>query len=348
MIVLDATNVAVLYSMADAIDLMRAALRAFSGGGVHQPLRHMVTGTNGDLLAVMPAYLGTDNETQYSGFGVKTVVIKPGNPALGLDAHVGLVIVFDPDTGLPRAMMDGAAVTAIRTAAVSAVATDILARPDADTLAILGSGVQARSHLEAIGLVRELRSVRIWSRDQRRAEEFSAWATQQVSADVLTAPTAAAAVRSADLICTTTSSPTPLLDAGDVSAGAHVNAVGSSVPTARELTTELTLGCQIFVDSREAALREAGELVIPIREGIPCGDAIRAEVGEVLLGSHAGRIADSDITLFKSLGLAVEDVLSGFAVDRNARALGIGTNASLFGQDQPHRPDKGTSGPRGC
>jgi alanine dehydrogenase len=319
MITLDGEAVTASFPMAEAVDLMRAALRAYSDGAVRQPVRHMVPGADGDVLAVMPAYLGVPNDSPYQGFGLKAIVVKPGNPARGLEAHVGLVLVFDPDTGAPRALLDGAAITAIRTAAVSAVATDLLALPDAGELAMLGSGVQARSHFEAMALVRDLRSARVWSRDSERARSFAAWATAHFKVDVTAVASPSAAARGADLVCTVTAAHEPLLHAADVGAGTHINAVGSSFPEARELGTDLVRRCAIFVDSRESALREAGDLVIPISEGRLAPEAIRAEVGEVLLGRGSGRGGEGDITLFKSLGLAVEDVISGFAVDRRAR-----------------------------
>jgi ornithine cyclodeaminase len=334
MIVLDAEAVRALLPVPESITLMRQALSTFSAGRLIQPQRAMLRTAAGDALAVMPAYVepAAEAEAPMAGFGIKLIAIKPGNPGRGLDSHVGMVLVLDDETGLPRALMDGAAITAVRTAAVSAVATDVLASREATTLAVIGAGVQARSHLEAMAEVRELEVARVWSRTPGRAMTVAKWAAQRsLPFPVEVAPTVAAATRDAEIICTVTASPEPLLAAGDVRPGAHVNAVGSSFPDRRELTSELVARCSIFVDSRESALREGGDICIPIAEGRLTPEAIRAEIGEVLLGRSAGRRTPQEITLFKSLGLAVEDVLAGFAVDGRARELGLGTPVQLFG-----------------
>jgi ornithine cyclodeaminase len=331
MIVLDAEAVRALLPMPESIVLMRQALSTFSAGRLIHPQRGMLRTAAGDALAVMPAYVEPSAEVPLAGFGIKLIAIKPGNPDRGLDSHLGMVLVLDDETGLPRALMDGAAITAVRTAAVSAVATDLLAGREATNLAIIGAGVQARTHLEAMAEVRDLRMTRVWSRTPGRAAALAKWAVERsLPCAVEVAPTVASATRDADIICTVTASAQPLLDAGDVKPGAHINAVGSSFPDRRELGTELVAGCAIFVDSRESALREGGDICIPIAEGRLAPDAIRAEVGEVLLGRSAGRRTPQEITLFKSLGLAVEDVLAWFAVDVRARELGLGTTVRLF------------------
>lgn len=331
MIVLDAQAVRDLLPMPESIALMRQALRIFSAGRLIQPQRGMLRAAAGDALAVMPAYVEPSGDAPTAGFGIKLIAIKPGNPARGLDAHLGLVLVFDEETGMPRALMDGAAVTAVRTAAVSAVATGLLASPEATTLAIIGAGVQARTHLEAMAQVRDLQVARVWSRTPGRAAALAKWAVNRaLPLPVEVAPTVAEATRDAGIICTVTASAQPLLAAADVSPGAHINAVGSSFPDRRELASDLVTRCSIFVDSRESAIREGGDICIPVAEGSLVPGAIRAEIGEVLLGRSAGRRSPQEITLFKSLGLAVEDVLAGFAVDRRARELGLGTAVEIF------------------
>ncbi|MGM1058016.1 ornithine cyclodeaminase family protein [Saccharothrix sp. Mg75] len=314
---LDGDAVRELLPMSAAIPLMRDALRSFSAGRVNQPVRTVVPGAGGDLLAVMPAFVPFGDGRGV--FGVKAIAVKPGNPARCLDPHPGLVLVLDPDTAVPLAVVDGTSLTAIRTAAVSAVATDALARPDAGVLALLGSGTQARAHLTALALVRDLREVRVWSRDPDRARAFAEWA---VGHPVVRAASVAEAVAGADLICTTTSSPTPLLGAGEVAAGAHVNAVGAVFPDRRELAGDLVGRARVFVDSRESALVESGDLLSAMAEGHFAASDIRAEIGEVLLGGHPGRGGDDEVTVFESLGLAVEDVVAARYVCERAADLG--------------------------
>ncbi|QKW35607.1 ornithine cyclodeaminase family protein [Actinomadura sp. NAK00032] len=323
MIIFDERDVRSLYPMKESIESMRAALRSFSAGAVIQPQRLMLRTPEGDAYAVMPSYVGPSADAPDAGFGIKVIAVKPGNPARGLPVNAGLVMVFDAGTGRPAALLDGAAVTAIRTAAASAAATDLLARPDAGVLAILGAGVQARSHLAAMAEVRTLREARVWSRTPARAAAFAA-AAGELPFPVTAAASPAAAADGADLVCTVTGSVTPLLDAPHIAPGAHVNAVGSSFPDKRELTADLVARCAVFVDGRRAALAEAGEIVIPVAAGRFGPEVIRAEIGELLLGRAAGRRDPGEITLFKSLGIAVEDAVAGLHIARRARELGRG------------------------
>jgi ornithine cyclodeaminase/alanine dehydrogenase-like protein (mu-crystallin family) len=322
-LLLNAAETRAALPMPAAIETMRTALREFSDGQVVQPLRHMVRSPGGDVLAVMPAWAP-------AGFGLKTVVIKPGNPDRGLPAHLGLVTVFDPVSGVPLAVMDGAVITAIRTAAVSAVATDALARPDARVLAVLGAGVQAREHLRAMLAVRTPSVIRVWNHRPERARELAAWAAAELDVAVTPVGTVKEAAFDADIVCATTASPTPILESGVIADGAHVNAVGSSFPDRRELTGDLIGRAAVFVDSRASALAEAGDLVLAFAEGAAEPSVVRAEVGEVLLGRHPGRITPGEITVFKSLGLAVEDVLAGFEAYRRALAAGVGRSVDSF------------------
>ncbi|MFB9928433.1 ornithine cyclodeaminase family protein [Amycolatopsis halotolerans] len=328
MIVLNPADVRELLPMADAVDLMRTAFRAFSDGAVEQPVRHMVHSPSGDVLAVMPAHV---SEGEY-GFGLKAVSVVPENAERGLPVHAGLVLVFDHATGQPCALASGAAITAIRTAAASAAATDALARPDASTLAILGSGVQARSHLEAMTIVRPPKTVSVWNHRRETAERFAEWAGERVDCPVEVCATAAEAASGADVVCTVTASAEPVLAVAD--AGAHLNAVGSSFPDARELTGELVGRCRVFADSRESATRESGDLLAAVAEGHFAMDRIQAEIGEVLAGRHPGRESADEVTLFKSLGLAAQDVYSGLLLHRRAAATGIGTLLDFADADE--------------
>jgi len=239
------------------------------------------------------------------------------------------VLLFEADTGRLSALMDGAAITAIRTAAVSGVATDLLARQDAAELAILGAGVQARTHLEAIAAVRPLRRVRIWSRNPQHALNLAREVSAGYQASIEAVPTAEAAVRGADVVATVTASPQPVLQRPWLKDGAHINAVGSSIPTTREIDTATMAAVRLFVDRRESAVNEAGDVLIPMREGAFGADHIQAELGEVIIGTDPGRRSASELTLFKSLGLAVEDVASAAFILKRARQTGVGQTVRM-------------------
>jgi len=314
-IVVNGTRVREFLPMRECIDAMERALRALTRGRAVVPLRPVVRlpGEHGGALAAMPAYLDDPRS-----LGVKAISVFPGNEGTPHDSHQGAVLFFDPDHGALVAIMDAGAITAVRTAAVSAVATRLLARPDASDLAMLGAGVQAHSHLEAMRAVRPLRRVRVWSRTPARAAEFA----RQYNGSGLTVtavPTAREAVEEADLVCTVTSAREPVLEGDWLAAGAHLNVVGASVAASREVDTKAVLRSACFVDRRESAVREAGDLVIPIREGAVAESHIRAELGEILEGTGEGRRSPGEITLFKSVGLAVEDLGAADIVYRRAR-----------------------------
>ncbi len=332
MLVLDGAAVRALFPMEAAIAEMRTALARYSAGEVVQPLRMVVRAPDRtNLLALMPAWTGPSAGAAggREALGLKAVAIFPGNPAHGLDVHQGAVTMFDPETGVPTATLDAATVTEIRTAAVSGVATDALALPSAGDLAILGAGVQARSHLEAMATVRPLRRVRVWSRTATHAQAFADWAGTRFGQPVEVCATPAAALAGADLACTTLACVEPVVEAAMLAPGLHLNAVGACVPSARELTTDAVAAATVIVDSRESALGEAGDLLIPIHAGALDPSHIAAELGEVLLGRHPGRTLPEEITLFKSLGLAIEDVTAGAYIQHAARAQGLGTDAPL-------------------
>lgn len=341
MLLLDAAAVRRVFPMSTAIEVARDVLGRYSAGAVTQPLRTMLRTPHGTVLAVMPAYVpaagpptppgAAPPDPAGAGLGLKAVTIAPGNLARGLPAHMGLVLLVDPETGRPDALVDAASVTAIRTAAVSAAATDALARPAAGTLGILGSGVQARSHIEAIALVRELREIRVWSRHPEHARTLVDWAANHLPARAVTAASPVDAAAGADLVCTTTASGRPLLAARDVPAGAHINAIGSSFRDRREVSTDLVHRCAVFVDGRQPALAEAGDLLLAFPDAGTAAGHIRAEIGEVLIGRHGGRADDREVTLFKSVGLAAEDVLCGAHIVALARLAGVGVETGAFG-----------------
>ncbi len=314
-IVVNGTRVREFLPMRECIDAMERALRALTRGRAVIPLRPVVRipGDNSGALAAMPAYLEDPKS-----LGVKAISVFPGNEGTAHDSHQGAVLFFDPDRGALVAIMDAGAITAVRTAAVSAVATRLLARPDASDLAMLGAGVQAHSHLEAMRVVRPVRRVRVWSRTPARAAAF---ARQYNGSDlaVTAVATPREAIEQSDLVCTVTSSREPVLMGDWLAPGAHLNVVGASIAAAREVDTVAVLRSACFVDRRESALREAGDLVIPIREGAVDESHIRPELGEILEGVARGRRTPEEITLFKSVGLAVEDLGAADIVYRRAR-----------------------------
>jgi ornithine cyclodeaminase/alanine dehydrogenase-like protein (mu-crystallin family) len=291
---LEESTVGRLLSMEEVIPAMERALADFSSGTVVQPVRTMLPiAEHQGFFGLMPAYTG-------SALGAKLVAFYPRNTSV--PTHHATILLFEPETGEPLVTMDGRLITEVRTAAVSAVATNHLARAAASVLAIIGSGMQARSHLDALRLVREFREVRVWS--PRRAAAFA----EEHGIDA--AASAEEAVRGADVVVTATTSPTPVLSGEWLSPGAHINAVGAPRPDWRELDDEVLRRAKVYVDSREAAMKESGD-VIAARE-------VLAEIGEVISGAEQGRRSAEDVTLFKSLGLAVEDVATAELVYRNA------------------------------
>lgn len=290
---LDESAVRAVLQMRDLIPVMAGALADLSSGKVVQPVRVIVPVVEHQgFLGVMPAY--------GPGLGAKLVTFYPHNQ--GVHTHHATILLFRPETGEPLAIIDGRLITEMRTAAVSAVATERLARRETRVLAILGSGVQARSHLEALRLVREFREVRVWSPRHARvfADRFG----------VRAAPSAEEAVRGADVVVVATTSTTPVLLGTWLSPGAHVNAVGAPRPTWRELDDDTLEKARIYVESREAATRESGDVIAAGR--------IFAEIGEVVAGTQPGRTSEDEITLFKSVGVAVEDIAAAGLVYRRA------------------------------
>jgi ornithine cyclodeaminase/alanine dehydrogenase-like protein (mu-crystallin family) len=320
LLVLAHEDVKRLLAMDDCIELMAGALADLARGQSWQPLRFVVRPPEEQsLMGLMPAHRSSPEPA----YGLKTVCIFPGNPARGLDPHQGGVMLFDGETGELRAFVDASAVTSIRTAAVSAVATRALARPDSKVLAILGSGVQARAHLEAMARVLSFEQARVWSRTAEHAHAFAAEA--EAPFPVEAAESAEAAVRDADVVVTVTSAREPIVERGWLAPGAHVNAVGSSIPTARELDSATIAAAALFVDRRESTLSESGEYLRAVEEEGIGPDHIRAELGEVLMGSADGRVSPDELTVFVSLGLAVEDLAAAEFLYRRARSEGAGS-----------------------
>ncbi len=315
--ILDHADVERLLPMSDCIEAMAEVLASLARDELFNPLRFVIS-PPGDpsLMGLMPAH----RTSPAPAYALKTLVIVPGNTARGLDSHMGFVALFDGETGEARALMNAGAITAIRTAAVSAVATRLLERKGARTLAILGAGIQGRSHLEAMRALHDWDRVRVWSRTPGKMSDVDG--VEEVAS-------AEEAVRDADVVITATSSSEPVLQRAWLKDGVHINAVGSSIPSARELDTATMAAASLFVDRRESTLNEAGDYLFPMREGAIGPDHIRAEIGELLIGAAAGRESDGELTVFKSLGLAVEDLAAAELVLARAEAEDAGAVVSL-------------------
>jgi alanine dehydrogenase len=288
------------------IDLMADTLAAFSAGNVDQPVRSVIEVGPSSFFASMPALIKTT-----PALGAKLVTVFGSNAEKGLPTHLATILLLDPATGELLAIMDGRYITEARTAAVSAVSTRLLARDDAGVLALIGSGVQARSHLEALQLVRDFHEIRCWSPTRANLEQFV-----REHPHVRAAGSAREAVEGADVIALLTSSTVPVVNSDWIQDGAHIVAVGACRPTQREMEPKLVARARLFVDSRAAALKESGDILLAISEGFIPADHIKGELGEVIAGSTKGRENNSQVTIFKSLGLAVEDVATAEAVFR--------------------------------
>ena len=330
LLVLGAGDVRRALAYDECAGAMRDALAALARGQVHQPLRTIIRppGAAG-MMALMPAYLaaGADaatGEDAGAAYGLKAICIFGGNPASGLDSHQGVVLLSSAQTGEPLALLNASAVTEIRTAAVSAVATELLARDDAAELAIIGTGVQARSHLLAIAGERRLKQVRVAGRDPDKARRFAEEMGGRADVPVTACASVADAVAGAGIVVTATSSAEPVLKKAWVEPGAHINAVGACVPQARELDAETMAAAAVFADSRESVASEAGDYVLAQAEGGIGPDHVRAELGELLTGTAPGRSGDTEITVFESLGLAIEDLVAARLAYRNATERGAG------------------------
>jgi ornithine cyclodeaminase len=326
-LILSQADVRRLLTMRECIDLMAETLATLARGEAVQPLRNMMRIPDAGILGMMPAYL-----SQGKAVGIKVLTVFQSNHGTEYDSHQGAVLFFEGEHGSLKAILDASAVTAIRTAAVSGVATRLLAPPDASDLAILGAGVQALTHLEAMRAVRPVTRVRVWNRTAQHAKDFAARESKRHGIPVEAVPSPEEAVRGASLICTTTSSKEPVLEGKWLSPGAHINAAGSSVATTRELDTTAVKRARLFVDRRESTLNEAGDFLIPKKEGAIGDDHILGEIGDLVLGRTPGRRSPEEITLFKSLGIGVEDVASARFTYEKALKAGVGVSVEFGGQ----------------
>lgn len=327
-LILDEAQVTEHLPMAQCIEAMAAVLAARARGEASMPLRQVVRGAGAaGLLGLMPGHRGGEDPV----YSLKAVCVFPGNPRLGLDAHQGIVALFDGETGRPTAILNGSAVTAIRTAAVTALATRVLARADVRSLAMIGSGVQARAHLESLLLVRDFERVAIFSPTAANAERLAASSRERFPGGPAFAVAAGAreALEGADVVVLATNSATPVIERAWVADGAHVNAIGSSVPSAHELDVATLAASELFVDSRESVENEAGEYRLALSEGAIAPGHVVAELGEVLIGERPGRSGESALTVFRSLGIAVEDLAAAELAVARARAAGAGVEAEL-------------------
>jgi ornithine cyclodeaminase len=321
-LVLDNQQITELLPMTECIELMADALSALARGEVYQPLRTMIRPPEArGLLGLMPAYRGGERGV----FGMKAICVFPENPAKGKDAHQGGVLLFSRETGEMLALMNASAITATRTAAASAVATRLLAREDAQQLAIIGAGVQARTHLVALAAVRPIKRARVACRNFEHAEKLAAEMQPKFSFPIEPVRTNEEAVRDADLIVTATSSLEPVINKDWISSGAHVNAIGTHSPNSREIDSATMAAARIFTDRRESVLNESGEYLLAAKEGLVGPESILGEIGELLIGTKIGRTSATEITLFKSLGLAIEDVTSADYLYHKARSANAGT-----------------------
>jgi ornithine cyclodeaminase len=320
LLVLSEHDVRQLLDMESCIDAMTEVLTSLARGELYQPLRSVARPPGSStLLGLMPSYRGG----AAPAYALKEIVVAPMNPARGLDTHMGAVLLHDGETGELVAIMNASPITEIRTAAVSAVATRALARPDAQRVAILGAGAQARGHVQAMRAVLGDPEIRIWARNQEAAERLAG----EVGATV--SPSVDAALFGAEVVCTTTAAAEPIVEKRWLARGTHVNAVGSCFPTTRELDTETVAHASFFTDRRESCLSEAGDFILAAAEGAVGPEHIRAELGEVLAGMHPGREHEDELTVFESLGIAVEDLASAELVAARARERGVGAEVEL-------------------
>lgn len=327
MLILSQSNIEQLLPIDACIDVMASTLASLARGETILPLRTVIRipSTN-DAFAVMPALL-----TAPKTIGAKVITVFPGNHGTAFDAHQGAVLLFDPENGTLTALLDATAITTIRTAAVSAVATRALARPDASRLAIIGAGVQAHAHVAAIRTVCPIASLSIWSRNAGHAERLAKYAHERFGIHARVASTGRDAVKDADIVCTTTSATEPVLEGEWLAPGTHVNAVGACTPNARELDSAVVVRSRLYADRRESALKEPGDILVPLQDGEIGPDHVVAELGELLIGRGTGRRDDREITLFKSLGLAIEDLAAASYVLEQAKLRGVGTRVELGG-----------------
>lgn len=325
MIVLSHADVAALFPMEKAIEVVRRVMIEVSARRAELPLRSVVPVGGANRMGVMPGALADP-----ACFGVKLVSLFPGNPARGRSSHRGAIVLFEAETGEAVAMMDASLLTAVRTAAASAVATRVLAREGATSLAIIGTGEQAEHHLEAMLAVRPIGRVAVAGRSADKAAAFCAHASERHPGVTFTSGSdVRAAVGDADIVCTVTASATPILMGDWLPAGCHVNVVGSSIPSMREVDDRFVERAAIWVDYLPSTLAQAGEIVEMIAAGRFSADGIRGEIGAVLAGDAAGRSSADEVTAYRSLGIAAQDLASAHFIHAQAQAAGRGQRVEL-------------------
>jgi len=326
-LMINQSEVRQLLPMNECMNVMADTLKTLAEGNAILPLRPVMwLPEKVGALGMMPSYLGS-----IGMMGLKVVSVFPGNHGTEYDSHIGAVMLYETKHGQLLAIVDASEITAIRTAAVSGVATQTLAREDADDLTIMGAGIQGKSHLEAMLVARKIKRVRIWSRNDEHAKAFAEREGKRHNIQIEAIADAQQAVEGADIICTTTSSPEPILKGEWLQPGIHVNAVGSSVAFTRELDTAAVVKSKLFVDRKESTVNEAGDFLFPKKEGAIGDDHIKGDLGDVLLGKIKGRESADEITLFKSLGLAVEDVASAHHIYTKALERNMGIAVELGG-----------------
>jgi len=328
LLIVNQSQVPQFLPMGECIQVMEKVLAGLSRGECQLPLRQIMwLPDKRGALGLMPSHWSSAGV-----IGLKAVTFFPGNEGTELDSHQGAVMLYDAERGTLLAVIDGTSITAVRTAAVSGVATKLLARDDGGHLAIIGSGVQAGVHLRAMLLCRSIDQVTVFSKTFDRAQRFAESASKQYAVLVLAVRSCKGAVEVADIICTTTAARGPVLKGDWLTPGTHINAVGSSVNFARELDGEAVRRSRLFVDRRESALNEAGDFLLAKKEGLVGDDHIVGEIGDVLTGKVDGRESPTDITLFKSVGLAVEDLAAALHVYEKAKETGAGTTVEFGGR----------------
>lgn len=324
MLILNAHEVRKALPMREAIEAMKQAYASLSGGEAEVPLRTRLSIPSHDALAIfMPAYVHT---AEADALAVKVVNIFPQNPARGLPYIQAVVLAFDAASGNVSAMLEGSSLTAIRTGAGSGAAIDLLARKDSKVVTVFGAGAQGRTQLEAACSVRNIEKAWVFDSNMERAEAFAKEMAGQgaIPSALEPAPSAQAAVKDADIICTATTSTTPVFADADLKPGVHISAIGSYTPEMAEVPAETIARASVFVDSRSAVLAEAGDLIQPIQKGLISESHVRAELGEIILGRKAGRQSDEEVTYFKSVGVAVQDAIAAQLALKNAKAMGLG------------------------
>jgi ornithine cyclodeaminase/alanine dehydrogenase-like protein (mu-crystallin family) len=323
--ILSARDVRAALPMPDAIEAMKEAFRDLSQGKALCPARtHIPAPARGGDALFMPSYLPAQDR-----MGIKVVTLFKNNPDKNLPLIQALMMVFDGTTGSPLALVEAGSLTALRTGAASGAATDLLAREDAKTVAIFGAGAQGRTQLEAVCAVRPVKRAWIFDRSADRRRDFEREMSKTLTIEVNDAASPEEAVSDADVICTATTSPKPVFSHAHLKPGVHINAVGSYKPEVQEIPEETVVRARVVVDHRPAALEEAGDLIAPIRQGLIKESHIHAELGEIVDRRRSGRASQEEITLFKSVGVAVQDLVAASRLLQNAKRLGLGAEFDL-------------------